>query len=146
MPPSPASPSPKSVSVLQIRKTARLVQNLVTYSVLIDIDDPRHVLLPGMSASVRIVTDSRADVLKVPNAALRFRPSPESRLAPSFADGVTHSPVPAARVSARTGTVWVLGAHSRLRPVTVQLGLTDGAATEVLGESLTQGQRLALAP
>ncbi len=132
--------------VLQIRKTARLVQNRVTYSVLIDIDDPRHVLLPGMSASVRIVTDSRADVLKVPNAALRFRPSPESRLAPSFADGVTHGPIPGATVSARTGTVWVLGAHSRLRPVTVQLGLTDGAATEVLGESLTQGQRLALAP
>lgn len=132
--------------VLQIRKTGRLVQNRVIYSVLVGIDDPRKLLLPGMSATVRIVTDSRPDVLKVPNAALRFRPSPESRPAPSPPDGATQAPDLAETHSARTGTVWVLGAHSRLRPVTVQLGLTDGADTEVLGESLTQGQRLALAP
>ena len=132
--------------VLQIRKTARLVQNRVIYSVLVGIDDPRKLLLPGLSATVRIVTDSRPDVLKVSNAALRFRPSPESRPAPSPPDGATQAPGLAETGSARTGTVWVLGAHSRLRPVTVQIGLTDGADTEVLGESLTQGQRLALAP
>jgi HlyD family secretion protein len=132
-----------SGKVLQIRKVAKLVQNRVTYSVLIGIDDLHRTLLPGMSASVRIVTDSRPDVLKVPNAALRFRPN--ARLTSPPAEEGPKPSSPAAALSPRTGTVWVADVFGRLRPVTVQLGLTDGAFTEVSGGNLKQGQRLAVA-
>ncbi|RJG03779.1 efflux RND transporter periplasmic adaptor subunit [Noviherbaspirillum sedimenti] len=57
-----------------IRKSAQNVSNVVTYMVEVDAPNPRKELLPGMTANVRVVTDTRSDVLKVPNAALRFRP------------------------------------------------------------------------
>jgi HlyD family secretion protein len=60
--------------VKQIRKAAVNVSNVVTYTVVITASNPGRELLPGMTANVRIVTDSRNDVLKVANAALRFRP------------------------------------------------------------------------
>lgn len=59
--------------VNQIRKAAQNVSNVVTYMVEVGAPNPRKELLPGMTANVRIVTDTRNDVLKVPNAALRFR-------------------------------------------------------------------------
>lgn len=63
-----------SGEVLQVRKSARVVQNVVTYIAVIGAHNPDQSLLPGMTANVRIITDQRSDVLKVPNAALRFRP------------------------------------------------------------------------
>jgi HlyD family secretion protein len=61
-------------TVAQIRKAAQTVQNVVTYIVVIRTENPELQLVPGMTANVRIVTDSRTNVLKVANAALRFRP------------------------------------------------------------------------
>lgn len=61
--------------VKQIRKAGQNVSNVVTYMVEVSAPNPRRELLPGMTANVRIVTDSRDEVLKVANAALRFRPA-----------------------------------------------------------------------
>ena len=60
--------------VRQIRKAAQTVQNVVTYVVVVATENPNLLLVPGMTANVRIVADSREGVLKVPNAALRYRP------------------------------------------------------------------------
>jgi HlyD family secretion protein len=57
----------------QIRKAAVSAQNVVTYTVVVAFSNPGSTLLPGMTANVRIVTDTRDSVLKVPNAALRVR-------------------------------------------------------------------------
>ncbi|MFN4281026.1 MAG: efflux RND transporter periplasmic adaptor subunit [Alphaproteobacteria bacterium] len=61
-------------AVSQIRKAATTIQNVVTYSVLVSADNDDLRLLPGLTANVRIVIDERANVSKIPNAALRFRP------------------------------------------------------------------------
>jgi HlyD family secretion protein len=61
--------------VRQIRKAAQTVQNVVTYIVVVGTTNPAMQLVPGMTANVRIVTDQRDGVLKVPNAALRWRPA-----------------------------------------------------------------------
>ena len=62
-------------SVGQVRKSALVVQNVVTYTAVVDTSNPNLELFPGMTASVRIVEASRDNVVKVPNAALRYRPS-----------------------------------------------------------------------
>jgi HlyD family secretion protein len=62
-------------SVGQVRKSALVVQNVVTYVAVVETSNPNLELFPGMTASVRIVEDSRDNVIKVPNAALRYRPS-----------------------------------------------------------------------
>ena len=67
-----------SGEVRSVRKAAQNVQNVVTYIAIISANNDRGELLPGMTANVRIVTDTRDSVLKVPNAALRFRPPGES--------------------------------------------------------------------
>ncbi len=61
--------------VTQIRKAAQIVQNVVTYTVVISVDNPGGRLLPGMTANVKLVYAEKPSVLKVPNAALRFRPA-----------------------------------------------------------------------
>ena len=61
--------------VTQVRKAARVVQNVVTYNVVVAVANPDEKLLPGLTANVRIVVASRPSALKVPNVALRFRPS-----------------------------------------------------------------------
>ncbi len=64
-----------SGKITQVRKAALVVQNVVTYVAVISAPNPDLTLLPGMTTNVRIVTAKRDDVLKVPNAALRFRPA-----------------------------------------------------------------------
>ena len=70
-------------SVTQIRKAAQIVQNVVTYTVVVAVANPTGKLVPGMTANVKLVTAEKPSVLKVPNAALRFRPAGVEAAAPS---------------------------------------------------------------
>jgi HlyD family secretion protein len=87
-------------AVKQVRKAAVLAQNVVSYTVVVSFANPGSLMLPGMTANVRIVTDSRSDVLKLPNAALRVRiagiePPRAASAAPAGAqDGPRGAPPP----------------------------------------------------
>ncbi len=120
--------------VTQIRKAALVVQNVVTYTVMIAVSNPSGKLLPGMTANVRVVTAEKPNVLRVPNAALRFRP------AGGEPQGGGASSRPAKAPSVAAGRVYVLGADGKPKPVTVTLGITDGTTTEILQSELTEGQ------
>jgi HlyD family secretion protein len=61
--------------VVQIRKAAQVVQNVVTYTVVVSVDNPGGRLLPGMTANAKLIVAEKPSVLKIPNAALRFRPA-----------------------------------------------------------------------
>ncbi|CAM5204901.1 hypothetical protein ALON55S_07651 [Alishewanella longhuensis] len=61
--------------VSQVRKAATNVSNVVTYKVIIDAPNQQQLLLPGMTANVNVSRGQQSDVLRVPNAALRFRPA-----------------------------------------------------------------------
>jgi HlyD family secretion protein len=78
-------------TVTQIRKAAQVVQNVVTYTVVVAVDNPGGRLLPGMTANAKMIVAEKANVLKVPNAALRFRPpgaeGPPAGAAPPAARG-----------------------------------------------------------
>src|SRR5204863_6529698 len=62
-------------TVNQIRKAAQVVQNVVTYTVVVAVANPAGKLVPGMTANVKLVTAQKPSVLKIPNSALRFRPA-----------------------------------------------------------------------
>ena len=62
-------------TVNQIRKAAQVVQNVVTYTVVVAVMNPAGKLVPGMTANVKLVTAEKPSVLKIPNSALRFRPA-----------------------------------------------------------------------
>ena len=92
--------------VRQVRKAATVVSNVVTYTVVISAANPDLGLLPGMTANVRIVTAQKDKVLKVPNAALRFRPtngSDEKKAAAAVSPAPTASPAAASSGGAGVG-------------------------------------------
>lgn len=113
--------------VEQVRKAAIAANNVVTYVAAVGFANRDGRLLPGMTANIRIETDVREDVLKVPNAALRVR-IPGVEPAPAATRGEGES---APRGGAR-GRVHVLDAQGQPRAYAVRLGLTDGTHTELV--------------
>jgi HlyD family secretion protein len=111
----------------QVRLQPVVVQNVTTYSVIIDVPNPSLKLKPGMTASVAIEIQRCDDAVRVPNAALRFRPTAET-----FAD--FEQPAPSAIPRAGT-VVWTIDGGV-LRAVPVQLGISDGQTTELIAGEL----------
>jgi HlyD family secretion protein len=143
-------------AVRQIRNAATTVQNVVTYDAVIDVDNSSLKLRPGMTANISFVFANKDDVLRVTNAALRFRPSPElvsalklevPRGRRSGGDGASGGPAAAgpARADSAKGeeapdrrTVWVLR-NDLPSPVRIKTGTTDGSKTEVVEGPLQLG-------
>jgi len=149
--------------VSQIRLSPTTVQNVVTYTVMINADNPEGKLLPGMTASVAFEIAQYNDIVKIPNAALRFtppgvaetlaketpakkEPPPESETAKK---GEGDGPPRKARGSGtkggkgRTaGRVWVLGADGTPSMIPVNADATDGAWTRMLKGELADGQEV----
>ncbi|HEX6362703.1 MAG TPA: HlyD family efflux transporter periplasmic adaptor subunit [Albitalea sp.] len=122
-----------SGEIRQIRKAPQNVQNVVSYTVVISARNPDLALLPGMTANVRIVVESRDSALKVPNAALRFR-MPAAAEAPQ-------APAKKPRGRAAGARVWVLE-EGGPAPVEVRLGISDGTSTEVLDAPFAEGTQV----
>jgi HlyD family secretion protein len=68
-------------TIFQVRSNPNVQQNVVTYDAILRVDNPDKILRPGMTASVRVVTEKRENVLRIPNAALRFKPPADLVLA-----------------------------------------------------------------
>lgn len=130
--------------VKEIRLNPTTVQNVVTYNVVISLNNPDEALLPGMTAYVNITLASRENVLRVSNSALRFKPSvtPERSAASRPANRSASRPEGAGRGNGRGGsTVFVLE-NGKPKPVRVKLGISDGRYTEILGGDLKEGDLL----
>jgi len=123
-------------AVRQIRNAPQTVQNVVTYDAVIDVPNPEVRLRPGMTANVTFVVAERKDVVKLPNAALRFKPPPSLFEGP---DAIASAP-PAAPPEGRR-TVWVLR-QGKPVPVDVKAGLTDGVTTELVEGDLAPGDKI----
>jgi len=128
--------------VMQIRLNPTVQQNVVTYDVVINVDNPEHILLPGMTAYVTIAVAERKNVLLVPNAALRFKPSntDNQRRAGGHPGGLPGGGA-APKRDAFSGKVYVLE-QGDLVPITVSLGITDSRNTEITGGDLKAGDQV----
>jgi HlyD family secretion protein len=121
--------------ILQIRKSPEIVQNVVTYTTIVSAPNPDLLLLPGMTAQLRIVVSDTAGILKIPSQALRFRPSDSSP-----ASG--HQSASQAASSDASATVWLVGDGGRPRPVAVRLGASDDNGAELLEGALAEGEQV----
>jgi len=118
-----------------IRNAPQVVQNVVTYDAVIDVANPDLRLKPGMTATVTVIADRRAAVLRVPNAALRFRPAGDEAQAGSPGAGGAA----AGGAAAGRRAVFVLE-QGRLQRRELTVGLSDGRFTEVTGGGLREGE------
>jgi HlyD family secretion protein len=121
-----------SATVRQIRKAPQVQQNVVTYTVVLDTDNPDGLLLPGMTAVARITVQRTGPVLKVPLAALRFTPT---------APGERPS-APTETLEGRPGSVWVPGEDGHPMPVAIGTGEDDGSGTRLVSGPLREGDRV----
>ena len=87
--------------VTQLRLAATNTNNVITYPVVVEVDNPEQLLLPGMTANAEIEISHKADALTVPNAALRFRPADESNGAGGGFGGPNRNPAAGASASGR---------------------------------------------
>ncbi len=133
-------------AVKQLRLNPTTTQNVVTYNVVVEVENPEQILLPGMTAYVSIAVANRKDALLVPNAALRFRPPAEKKAA-AGQEGEA-GPGPGSkpggsgkRRDAASGTVHILE-NGVLKPVQIGIGITDNRFTEVSSGDLKAGDRV----
>lgn len=141
--------------VSQIRLSPTTVQNVVTYTVMINAANPGGKLLPGMTANVSFEIAQYQDILKVPNAALRFTPPPDvlaaaaaqSPAAPAPAATAPPPTDPAApkargeRRKEQQSRVWILGPSGPVA-LQIQADATDGSWTRLVKGDLTEGQEV----
>ncbi|HEX5964314.1 MAG TPA: efflux RND transporter periplasmic adaptor subunit [Pyrinomonadaceae bacterium] len=145
--------------IAEMRLNPVNVQNVVTYNVVINVDNPEQKLKPGMTANLTITIDERNDVLKVPNSALRFTPQDATRQRTRSANGAqseggqgqgqrrqrqqgdnnNFAPASAPVLAGQTRIVWVLGQNNQPERRRIKVGLSDGVATEVVEGDLKEG-------
>jgi HlyD family secretion protein len=125
--------------VRQVRLNPTTQQNVVTYDVVITVDNADQVLLPGMTAYVNITVAQHKDALLVPNAALRFHPSDMGQQRSGMQK--REQSQDEGQSGGTTGTVYVLE-NGRPKPVRVLIGITDSRMSEVLDSTLKPGDRV----
>ncbi len=119
--------SPFQGKVSEIRNAPINVQNVVTYDVVVKVENPELKLKPGMTANVSIIVSSKKDVLRISNTALRFRPPTEKK-----------------DVTAKKGKgsgVWVLE-NKKPKRIAITTGISDGTYTELLSGEIREGQEI----
>ncbi len=149
-------------AISQIRLNATQNQNVITYPVIIDVANPDGKLKPKMTADVTIEVARVQDVLRVPNAALRFKPIETGRSSGNDAAakaaldgtaakgsgqgvaGAANALAAGQRGSRRQQVVYVLGAGDELKAIPVKTGITDGRFTAVTDGDLKPGDKIAV--
>lgn len=135
-------------SVRQVRLNPTTQQNVVTYDVVVSVDNPDLVLMPGMTAYVNIVVAERSNVLKVPNSALRFRPADAASRQQDRMRGGGDKPGGKGDgrgkdITTPVGTVYVLE-NGQPKGIRVPVGITDNRMTEMLGDQLKEGDAVVI--
>jgi HlyD family secretion protein len=142
--------------VFQRRLNASMTQNVVTYTVVISVDNSELKLLPYLTADVYFEVDSRKDVLLVSNAALRYKPTPDLIDSQSLTDNPESKAASPARsrrhekkegAAPNTGRLWVVVPETeKLRAVDVQTGVSDFSTslTEITGGDLHEGDEIVI--
>lgn len=148
-----------SARMRQFRLAATVLQNVVTYNVVLDVDNPDELLKPGMTAQVRLVVGNRQHVLRIPTAALRFRLSDEElekeaakqkeKPAGAGATASASAAQPDDDVGfrsksdlARSFKIYTLDAQNKAVPVDIRIGLSNFRYTEVVGGPLKKGDKV----
>jgi HlyD family secretion protein len=152
--------------IAEMRLNPVNVQNVVTYNVVINVENPEQRLKPGMTANLTITIDERNNVLKVPNSALRFTPQDANRQRTGAGQGQGQgqgqgrrrqqqqgdsaaqggaggenrfAPASAPVLPGQRRVVWVLGQDGKPERRRITVGLSDGSATEVVEGDLNEG-------
>jgi HlyD family secretion protein len=118
--------------IRQIRLNATTQQNVVTYDVVVAVDNPGEILLPGMTAYANVILEVREGVLAVPVSAFRFRPSEDEKAGGERRKEKDHK------------SILYLLKNGQIEPVEVQQGINNNKMAEVLSGNLNEGDEVVI--
>lgn len=144
--------------VKQLRLNPTVTSNVVTYNVVVSVDNPEQILLPGMTAYVNIMVNKHDNVLLVPNAALRFKPKLDDTQSNGSAsagkastgknidanqsnNGQMRGRKKASQDVISRGKIYII-ADGKLTPIEVKTGISDGRTTEISSPKLTVNDKV----
>ncbi len=133
--------------VTQVRFSPNNVQGVVTYSAVVEVDNSEEKLRPGMTSTITIRTREVKAALRLPNSALRFKPTPPKDDAQK-GGGSASSPAMTSEptLAKGKGRIYVITdsalGREKSEPRTVSIGITDGLFTQLTDESLGIGAKL----
>src|SRR5262249_14061895 len=148
--------------VLQVRNAPIMVQNVVTYDAVVGGDNKNLLLKPGMTANVQVMGSRKDAGLKIPNAAVRFRPPGSKPQPPAAAAEQENAPASGGNRGGdrgnrgagggqgqrggrgREGTLYVLR-DGKAAPVRIRLGISDGTSTEIAAGEVKEGEQVIVA-
>ena len=145
-----------SGKVTQIRDDANMSQNVVMYTVVVDVDNADRALKPYMTAKLQFEVARRTDALLIPNQAIRWRPT-WAQISPSLRDELKSQLAPKPpfadeqdaaaeateeKVELASPAVWVVSGDGFVRPVKVQSGLSNGLVTEIIDGKIGPSEKL----
>ncbi|HWW61808.1 MAG TPA: efflux RND transporter periplasmic adaptor subunit, partial [Thermoanaerobaculia bacterium] len=150
--------------VEQVRLQSVTTENVVNYTVVVNVENPKQELLPGMTARVDFLVKTADNVLKVPNAALRFKPTEEqlaklrAEAKPATTTATTTTATTTTGATPRTaragragrtgrgdatfGTLYYRDAKNQLQMARVRTGISDKTSTEVTGRTIREGMKV----
>lgn len=136
-------------TVQQVRLQSKTQDNVVNYTAVVGVKNMTGKLLPGMTATAQFLTANAQNVLVVPNAALRIKPTPTMLAQAQPAVGTNderHTNVSGIDNNQRENSaiLWTLDKRGMLKPVRVHTGLSDANNTEVAGQSLAVGTKIVI--
>lgn len=129
--------------VKQVRLNPTTQQNVVTYNVVLNVENPEQILLPGMTAYVSITVAERKEVLLVPNAALRYKPADAATVMRNDAKNNAGEKSAKKKSGGLSGTIYVLQ-EGKFNPINVTLGITDNRNTEIVAGELKMGDSVVI--
>ncbi|MGZ3461995.1 MAG: efflux RND transporter periplasmic adaptor subunit [Gemmatimonadaceae bacterium] len=125
-------------TVQQVRLQSKTLDNVVNYTAVVGVKNATGKLLPGMTATAQFLTGNAENVLVVPNAALRIRPTP------AMLSQAQHAIVGNDGQQGNSAILWILDNKGMLAPVRVRSGLSDANNTEVAGQNLAVGTKIVI--
>ncbi len=129
-------------TVKQVRLNATTTSNVVTYDVVVTVENPEEILAPGMTAYVNVVLAQRQNALLVPNAALRYKPTsltkPKSINAEAKGAPLAQHKE---KKEKKTSTVYILE-NGLPKPIEVKVGITDNRLSEIMSDELHAGDQI----
>ena len=141
--------------VKQVRVQPTTIANVVNYTIVISAENSDNLLLPGMTTTIDFIIEYKTDILIVPNAALRFQPAEkeimeaqqrmQSSMPAPAPDSLKNKPrqmEPLSNTAGEWKRLWYLDGDGKLTAIPIQVGISDGTNTEILGNHISEGMRV----
>jgi HlyD family secretion protein len=127
-------------TISQVRFAPKELQNVVSYATVIEVANPELMLRPGMTASISIIAAQKKDVLRVANAALRFKPDPEDKDFSKTGASAANQEAAAEGEIKKLQRLWIIDTVGKVKIVNFTTGIYDTHYTEIITGGVKEGQ------